>query len=264
MNRDVIRQIAVIASLGMTVTVNALANILPINGRTTGAVSDSFANFFVPAGYVFSIWGLIYLGLLGFVIYQALPSQKANTRQRAIGWWFVASNVANTAWIFCWHYGLFPLSLVAMLALLACLVMIYTRLDPQREAVRGAQRWLVDAPFSLYLGWITVAVIPNTSVVLIDQGWGGLGISGEVWAVALLAIATAIGALVALPRRDWVYSLVLVWAFAGIGVKFATLPLLSGAAFVAAAAMAIVALLGLARRWNVLAFNRSNIEALKR
>lgn len=261
MNRDVTRQIAVIASFVMTVVVNALANILPINGRNTGQISDGFPNFFVPAGYVFSIWGLIYLTLLGFVIYQALPSQKTSPLQREIGWWFVASNVANTLWIFCWHYGLFPLSLLMMLALLVSLVAIYTRLDSGRTTVHGMIRWLVYLPFSIYLGWITVAVIPNTSVVLIDLGWNGLGISGPVWATALLAVATVIGTLVGLPRRDWAYAAVLVWAFVGINLKFATIALLANAAVIAAVVMGIVVLVSLLGRWKVQPFEQLNRRA---
>lgn len=250
MNRDVIRQIASIASLGMTLTFNTLANVLPINGRNTGEISDSFPNYFVPAGFIFSIWGLIYAGLIAFVVYQALPSQKTNQRLRDIGWWFVASNVVNSAWILVWHYNQVVLSLVVMLALFACLFAIYTRLDRDREVVAGAQRWLVNAPFSLYFGWITVATIVNTSVALISVGWDGFGISPELWSVALLAIGTVIGALVALPRRDWIYGGVLVWAFFGIGAKFATIALLANAAYIAAAVVAIVVLWSLFRDFS--------------
>ena len=116
--------------------------------------------------------------------------------------------------------------------------------------MRGGHRWLVNLPFSVYLGWITVAVVPNTSVALIAAGWNGFGVSGEVWAVVLLAIATTIGALVALPRRDWVYAAVLVWAFAGIGAKFATLPLLANAAYGATAIIAVVALISIVRNFG--------------
>lgn len=242
MERSTIRQIANIAALGTTITINTLANTVKINGRRTGEISDSFPNFFVPAGYVFAIWSVIYLALIGFVIYQALPTQKHSERLRRIDGWFLVSNACNVAWLFAWHYEVYALSLALMTGLLIALIMIYRQLDPERATVRGGQRWLVNLPFSIYLGWITVAVVPNASVTLIAAGWNGLGISGELWAIALLAIATTIGALVALPRRDWAYAAVLVWAFAGIGAKFATLSLLPNAAYIAAAVIGVVGL----------------------
>ena len=250
MNRDAVRQTATITTFVLTIVVNALANILPINGRNTGQISDSFANFFVPAGYVFGIWSIIYLGLLAFVVYQALPAQRENKLLREIGPWFIGSNLLNAVWILAWHYSLVPLSLLIMLGLLGCLLVIYTILDRNRSEARGAWRWLVNPTFSLYLGWITVATIINVSVTLISVGWDGFGISGEVWAVALLVIGTIIGALVALPRRDWLYAVVLVWAFFGIGVKFAALPLLANAAYIAAAVAAVIVLLNLFRNLN--------------
>lgn len=250
MNRDILRQLTIIATFILTVTLNALANILPINGRNTGEISNSFPTFFVPAGYVFGVWSLIYLGLLAFVVYQALPAQRENERLRQIGSWVIASNLLNAAWILVWHYNLVALSLLVMASLLGCLLMIYTRLDRERSTVRGVQRWLVNTTFSLYAGWITVATIVNVSVALISAGWDGFGISGELWSVALLVIATIIGALVALPRRDWVYASVLVWSFIGIGNKFATLPLLANAAYVAAAVVSVIVLLSLVRDWG--------------
>lgn len=259
MNRDVVRQITSIASLGMALTLNAMANILPINGRATGEISNSFPNYFVPAGFTFSIWSLIYLGLMAFVVYQALPTQKTDERVRSIGWWFVASNFANSAWILIWQYNQVVLSLLVMLALFGCLFAIYTRLDHDRASVRGAQRWLVNAPFSLYFGWITVATIVNVSVALISVGWDGAGISPELWSVALLVVGTVIGALVALPRRDWLYAGVLVWAFFGIGAKFATLALLANAAYIAAAAVAIVLLWSLFRDFSGSKLQRSSV-----
>ena len=161
MNNDRIRQIAVVIAVIAMITVNILANALPINGQATGEISDRFDVYFVPAGYVFSIWGLIYLGLLGYAIYQALPAQAQNPDLQSIGYLFVLSSIANIAWIFFWHYNLFTLSVVAMLALLILLILIYLRLDIGRAQVAPAMKWLVHLPFSIYLGWITVATIAN-------------------------------------------------------------------------------------------------------
>ena len=108
MNRDSLRQIAIILGVVATIVVNGLANALPLNGQLTGEVSDRYLVYFVPAGYVFAIWGLIYLGLAAFAIYQALPAQRANPRLRSIGALFVLASAANIAWIFLWHYEVFP------------------------------------------------------------------------------------------------------------------------------------------------------------
>ena len=118
---DIVRQVLVIAAVVGVIVVNALANILPLNGQTTGAISDRFDVYFVPAGYVFSIWSLIYLGLIGYAVFQALPRQRTNPRLRAIGYPFVASCLANIAWIFLWHYEHFAWTLVAMVTLLVVL-----------------------------------------------------------------------------------------------------------------------------------------------
>ena len=128
MNKNLVRQILNLVAVVATIVINGLANTLPLNGQNTGEISDRFKVFFVPAGYVFSIWGLIYLFLLAFSIYQALPKQRENPRLVAVGYLFVFSCVANISWLFFWHYNLFVLSLIAMLVLFACLVAIYIRI----------------------------------------------------------------------------------------------------------------------------------------
>jgi translocator protein len=247
MNRDVIRQIVNIATFAMTVIVNGLANGLPLNNLTTGEISDSIPILFVPAGYVFAIWGLIYLALTGFVVYQALPSQRENPRLRRIGYWFALSNVANTVWIFLWHYLVFPATLVAMLVVLISLVVIYERLAIGRRGVSRAERWLVNFPFSVYLGWITVATVANVSVVLYEAGWDGLGIDAAIWAAALLVIATVITGLVIVRRGDVAYAGVIIWAFAGIVVKQSDTQLVAATA----AVMAVVVGLLLISKWFI-------------
>ena len=218
--KNTIRQVAVILSTLLTITVNGLANGLPLNGLGTGEISDRFQVYFVPAGYVFSIWGLIYLGLIAFTIYQALPAQRDNPRLVRVGWAVVIGNIANATWIFFWHYLLFPLSLLAMVTLLATLLFIYTRLEIGKTNVGALERWLVDIPFSVYLGWITVATIANTTDVLDFVKWGQFGISDETWMVIILVVVTVIAWLMSLARKDVAYLSVLLWALAGIGVKF--------------------------------------------
>ena len=225
-----INVVAVIA----TIAINGLANALPLNGLTTGEISDRFDVYFVPAGYVFSIWGVIYLGLIAFAIYQALPSQRDNPRLMRVGILFALSCVANVVWLFLWHYERFPLTLVAMLALLGFLIGVYLRLGIGREEVLGAERWMVRAPFSIYLGWVSVATIANVTSLLDYLGWNGWGISEAVWAVVMLVIGAVLTTVVSLSRRDVAYALVIVWAFAGIAVKHVGTPLVAISAVVAA------------------------------
>jgi benzodiazapine receptor len=240
MNKDTIRQIVVIAALVITIAVNGLANALPLNNLTTGEISDRFKVYFVPAGYVFSIWGLIYLALAAYAIYQALPAQRENPRLRSIGDLFALSCVANVAWLFLWHYEQFPFTLVAMLALLLLLIAIYLRLGIGRTRVSAAEKWLVHIPFSIYLGWVTVAAIANVTSVLDYAGWDGFGLP-QVWAVVMLAAGVGIASAMGLTRGDVAYMLVIVWAFVGIAVEHAAAPLVSIAAWLASALVAAMA-----------------------
>jgi benzodiazapine receptor len=247
MNKDTLRQLLVAVSVLAVIVVNGLATALPLNGQTTGEISDRFEVFFVPAGYVFSIWGLIYLGLIAYAVYQALPAQKTNEDLRGIGYLFVFSSAANIAWIFLWHYEFFPLTIVAMLALLGSLVAIYLRLDTGRAAVSSGMKWLVHLPFSVYLGWITVATIANVTSLLYFLEWSGWGVSPEAWTLIMLAAAVVIGAAVSLTRGDVAYALVLIWAFAGIAVKHQDTTVVATAAWLAAAITAIFMFIGVFR-----------------
>ncbi|MBN1177676.1 MAG: tryptophan-rich sensory protein [Anaerolineae bacterium] len=254
MNKDVIRQVVVVLALVVVLVVNGLANALPLNGLSTGEISDRFDIYFVLAGYVFSIWGVIYLALIGFAVYQALPSQRENPRLRAMGYPFALSCLANSVWIFLWHYLVFPLTLVAMLVLLGTLIFIYLRLEIGCGRVSAAETWLARVPFSLYLGWITVATIANVTQLLYYLGWGGWGIAPEVWAVIMLVVGSAVAGLVALTRGDVAYMLVIVWAFVGIAVKHAGTPLVSATAWAMAGVAVVMLAAGfvLARRGRLL------------
>ena len=195
---------------------------------------------FVPAGYVFSIWGLIYVGLLAFTIYHSLPAQRSNPRLRRVGWLAALSSAANGSWIYFWHFGYYALSLATMLVLLATLVSIYLRLNIGRASFKPAERWAVAIPFSVYLGWITVATIANLEDVLWISGWTGFGISPLAWTLVLLGAGVLIGGMMAYTRKDAAYLLVLVWAFSGISVRWLSLPVLNVAGFAAAGAVLVI------------------------
>lgn len=252
MNKDVLRQIVNVVTFILTVVVNVLASTLPLNGMNSGEISDRFAIYFVPAGYVFSIWSLIYLTLLAFTIYQALPSQRENPRLRKVGYWFALSGLANSAWLFLWHYEFFLVTWIVMLTLLVCLIMIYLRLNIGRAKVSLTEQWLVNLPFSIYLGWITVATIANITQVLFFINWSGWGIAPQVWAVIMLAVAAIVGLVMAWTRADIAYLLVLAWAFAGIAVKHAGAPLVANAAWVSTLAIFVGVVLAFIRRRTLL------------
>jgi hypothetical protein len=183
-----------------------------------------FKVYFVPAGYVFSIWGLIYLGLTAFAIFQALPAQRENPRLRSTGWWICLGGVANIAWIFLWHYEMFALTVIAMLVLLGTLIVTYLRLGIGRIKVSPAERYTTQLTFSIYLGWITVATVANITSLLDYLNWNGFGIAPEIWMGIVLAAVLVIAVLMNFTRRDVAYTAVILWALAGIAVKFAGVP----------------------------------------
>jgi hypothetical protein len=255
MNKDVVRQVVVIVAVLLTIAVNGLAGSTElIGGQNTAAVSNNIPALFTPAGYVFSIWGVIYLGLIAYAIFQALPAQRENPRLRRIGYLFVLSCAANMAWLLLWQYEILPVTIVLMLALLGSLIAISLRLGTGRTAAPLAERLTVRLPFSVYLGWISVATIANAAAVLYRAGWasGGLGLSGQAWTVVMLGAAVVIAALMSYFRGDVAYLAVLVWAFVGIArnslPQFAGATLVTTASWVAAGLVAVLAVAGYALR----------------
>jgi translocator protein len=165
------------------VTMNFLANFLPLNGQTSGEISDKLDVLFTPAGYVFSF-----------------P-------------WFALSCVLNGAWLLAWHYEHFLLSVFIIIALLATLMVIYT-------SIKKVEHNTFDLfPFSVYTGWVSVATIANISYYLTYIKWDGFGVSRLTWTIALLIAATTLAFVFAGKNRDWCYPLVFVWAFIGIGIR---------------------------------------------
>jgi hypothetical protein len=151
----------------------------------------------------------------------------------------------NSAWIFLWHYNLFELTVPVMVSLLLTLVTIYLRLDIGRTSPRAREKWLTNVPFSVYLGWITIATIANVTALLYYLNWNGFGISPEVWTVAILLIGAAIASTLIFTRADFAYALVVVWAYAGIVVKQSTAPIVAATA--ALGALIVIAVLVAAR-----------------
>ena len=204
----------------LTIIVNSLAGgTTLIGGKLTAAVSDANPTLVTPAGYVFSIWSIIYILLGAFVIYQALPSRSSRGFTEKIGWLFVLSSIINIVWLFLWQFEYLTASVVLMFLLLATLIAIYVRLGIGKTKVGLDDRLAVHLPFSVYLGWITVATIANVSAALVWLNWDGAGISAETWAILVIAVALVITALMLFTRKDIAYSLVIIWALVGIAVK---------------------------------------------
>lgn len=218
--RYLIKTILVVSFAAMVV-VNALANLLPINGITTGAVSESYPNLFAPAGLTFSIWGLIYLLLAVHTLYQlGLFRGKKKANEDLLyktGIVFSVSSWANSAWIFSWHYRVIPLSMIFMTFLLICLIGLVTLINAQRLSLR--EKLLIRLPFSVYFAWITVATIANATVLLVSLGWSGWGLTDATWTIIILSAGALIGTATTLRFKDIAYGLVLIWAYAGIMLK---------------------------------------------
>lgn len=225
-NTFVLRMTVLITFIGM-VTINALANLLPINGITTDAVSNLYPTYFVPAGYVFTIWSVIYITLFIFAVYQLKQQSSVLTSLRIP---FIVSCIANGVWILLWHYGHIYLTVIAMLVLLICLLMMYLRVkDIQPTMTR--EYWFVRTPFSIYLGWISVATVANISAALYAAQWNGFSIDPQIWSSIMMCVAAGLGITMLLRHKDIAYALVIVWALVGIGMRFNTIPLLYGVAY---------------------------------
>lgn len=211
-----------LAYLG-TIGVNALANALPINGKTTGALSDAYPNLFVPSGLTFSIWGLIYLLLGIFAVYQLISafrrSEELSSFIDRISIFFIISCAANIGWVFAWHYEFVGISLIFMVILLFSLLAVYQRLEIRKRGLSWQERIGWGIPFSVYLGWITVATIANVTALLVDIGWNGFGLSPAFWTILVIIVATIITLLIAFTRQDVFFPLVIEWAFLGIILK---------------------------------------------
>jgi hypothetical protein len=219
-----------IAAFLLVAIVNVLSNALPINNQSMSEISARYPSLFTPAGFTFSIWGLIYLTLLVFVIYQALPAQRNNQTIASISRLFQLNCAANAGWLFAWHYDLLSISLLLMFTLLGTLVMIYRALLAELDNASLGQHLALHLPFSLYTGWITVATIANISTIQTGYGWDNIGLTAINWTLLKIAVAGAIGATIVLRYRDPVFVLVIAWAAYGISVMQSAVPAVAGAA----------------------------------
>lgn len=245
--RGISRQVVLLVAVLATVALNGVAGSLGLFGRQTGAISDALPNPFVPFGPTFAVWGVIFLGLLLFGVFQALPAQRGARLDRVF-WPFLLANLLNMAWLLCWHALAYGLSVLVMLGLLASLIWLYRRLAALRP-LSPAEGWCLRVPTSLYLGWISVATIANITAWLVSRGvtQGALGLSAPLWSALLVVVAALIGAVMLLRERDLAFALVLAWAFYGVYAKRPDMTTVVWGVLIGAAVLLVAALLSLRR-----------------
>jgi len=204
-----VKYINIVLFAGMLV-MNYLANALPLNNKTTGELSDSFPNLFVPAGLTFSIWGIIYLLLLVYCVVQFTGSNKEVISD--ISWLFGSTCLLNALWIVFWHYGRLPLSMIVMVGLL--ITLIYINLS-----IRELPFGIIKATFGIYLGWICIATIANVTALLVNADWNGFDIPQETWTIIMIVIGTLLIGLTIYRLKNPFIGLAVTWAFIGIAIK---------------------------------------------
>lgn len=246
-------QIANGIALVFTIIFNYVSNTGVFNGKTIGNVSDEYHTLLTPAGYAFSIWGLIYLLLLGFVIYtgKSLFTKKTTQHDGIVenaGWWFVISCVANCAWIIAWLYGATGTSVLILVIMMIALLKILLNVLKYTE---GIAKWLINIPFQIYTGWITVALTVATSSWLAQTGWEQLGLSGAAWAMIVLGVVTIIHLYMTWSRNTTVFSLVAVWAFIAISQEEMQHSEITTFALVTAAVVLVSSLANMVKRKSI-------------
>lgn len=244
--RGIVLPLATLLAIVATLSVNALSNFFPTQGLNIGEIANTILQGvqITPANYAFAIWGLIYLGLIAYGIYQLLPAQRHDPIIHHVDRLLIIACLAQIAWVYLFTLQLFWLSVVAMLAILLALIGAYLQLRIG-ERVSRKFKWLVHIPFSIYLGWISVATIVNVASALYISGWDGWGISAVGWTVIMLLIGAAIAAVVAIQRVDIAFTLVFIWAYVAIAVRHLNLnnPAISITAIVAAIVLAVLLVL---------------------
>lgn len=255
MNKDKVRQWTNLIALFAAFAVNMITNFKPVDGISIGEIAETYDEtvLFIPADYAFAIWGLIYLGLGCLAVYQALSSNKTDPRCRQLGYLLTVSSLAQIAWVFLFQYRLFFPSLIAMLAILIPLIILYLRLDIFIKPVSRAQKWFINFPISIYLAWISVATILNVAIALASTQWDAWNISFTAWTILMLIVATVIGILAVTQRKDIAFAGVFAWAFIAIALRHLDQQLLAGTAVGLALLLVILAFRQKSRTKNHLA-----------
>jgi hypothetical protein len=212
---------ATLIAILTTLTINILSNFFPPQGLNIGEIANTILRGvqITPANYAFAIWGLIYLGLIAYGIYQFRPARQGDPIIRRVDSLLIIACIAQIVWVYLFTSRLFWLSVVAMLAILIPLIGAYLKLGIGKERASRERKWLAHVPFSIYLGWISVATIVNIASALYISAWDGWGISAEGWTAIMLVVGGGIAAIVAIQRADIAFTLVFIWAYVAIAIR---------------------------------------------
>lgn len=238
-NSGLVLSIATIIAIFATLIVNILSNFFPPGGKNIGEIANTILQgvLITPANYAFAIWGLIYLGLIAYSLYQFRPSQRGRSTIQQVNALVILASLAQIFWVYLFTLQFFWLSVVAMLIILLPLIRIYLLLRSSRSQVSRERRWFAQFPFSIYLAWISVATIVNIASALYISGWDGWGINDTGWTAIMLLIGTVIAAIVAIQRGDIAFTLVYVWAYIAIALRHFANPVIWITALVSAIAL---------------------------
>ncbi len=245
------RSIIYIESYVFMIVINTLSILLPFGGQTVAQVSQNYESLFTPSPYAFSIWGLIYLLLLGFIIFQAQPKNQDSEALAQIGWLFPLSCLLNSLWLIAWQNEWLPLSVYIIISLLITLIMIYTRL--QSITLSPKETLFVRLPFSIYTAWVSVAVVANISAYLAAVGFDGFGLSDTYWACIMIVAVTFLGIAILYQYQDIAFVLVLVWALIAVANRQA-----DSSAIVITTWMSVIAIVIIALLVNIFMGKKSN------
>ena len=239
--------LATLLAILATLSFNILSNFFPAKGSNIGEISNTILGGvqITPANYAFAIWGLIYLGLIAYGIYQLRPAQRDDPTIRRVDSLLIIACIAQIAWVYFFTMRLFWISVVAMLAILLPLIGAYLQLGTGKKRVSRQRKWMANLPFSVYLGWISVATIVNIASALYISGWNGWGISAEGWTAIMLIVGAVIAGIVAIQRADIAFTLVFIWAYVAIAIRQLDDPAIWITAVVAAILLAVLLFFGL-------------------
>jgi hypothetical protein len=212
--KNILIKFLTLAAYLAMISINALANILLINGVSTGEISNNYFNLFAPTGFTFSIWGIIYLMLGAYIIYQFFGKNINNRLIKIINIYFIISSILNILWIFAWHFNLIFFSVLLIILILVCLIKIANLIRQEKLLLK--EKFFVSWPFSLYFAWITIATIANITTFLVSINWSGWGLADNIWTMVILIIGAFIGIVRMIWDKNFIYGLVFIWAYIGI------------------------------------------------
>ncbi len=232
-----------VVGLILVLTLNALANILPINGYNTGQISAFYPNYFVPAGFTFSIWSIIYIMLIGFVVCSIAATGKkmneyAKQSIKMASPYFQLTCLLNSAWILLWHYLYLAASVAVMILFLVVLILLYLKIFQFKRQLTSFMKFWIHHTFVVYLAWICVATIANFTALFVGIGWQGSPLNATTWSVVMIIIALILGIFFVGKRKEPAYGYVLSWALIGIYAR--QMPVAKNVGMVAALAVCVL------------------------